>query len=64
MQCDGHWRPKLGQREAAAGDAGGPREEVMVQRHRGSRHSEQEEGSRVLVVAAAGQESERLNCPH
>lgn len=48
----------------SARDSGRPREEVMVQRPQGSKQSEQEEWSVVLAVAAKGQESKRLKCPH
>lgn len=36
-------RPKMGRREAAARDAGQPREEVMVRGNQGSKLSGQEE---------------------
>lgn len=63
VQCDRFQRPKMGRREAAAQDAGRPGD-VMVQKHQGSEPSEQDAWSVVLVDAATGQVSKRLNCPH
>ena len=54
----------MGWREAAASDAGCPREDVRVERHQGRKPFEQEGWSVMLVVAATEQVNKGLRCPH